>query len=55
MSFTPFIQILTDNKLNTDNFKDWKRKSAIVFSYEKQKFMLDEPCPPEPPHDALNG
>ena len=48
MSPSPLISILTDHKLNEDNFKDWKRNLLIILSCEKHKFVLEEPCPAEP-------
>ena len=52
MSPTPLISILTENKLNGDNYKDWKRNLLIVLSCERHKFVLDEPCPPGPKPDT---
>ena len=48
MSPSPLISILTEHKLNEDNFKEWKRNLLIVLSCEKHKFVLEEPCPAEP-------
>ncbi|MBA0723375.1 hypothetical protein Golax_003957, partial [Gossypium laxum] len=39
---TPLISILTENKLNGDNFQEWKRNLLIVLNCEKHKFVLDE-------------
>ncbi|MBA0765438.1 hypothetical protein Gotri_014635 [Gossypium trilobum] len=47
MSPTPLISILTENKLNGDNFRECKRNLLIVLNCEKQKFILDETCPLE--------
>ncbi|MFQ6629220.1 hypothetical protein Gotur_008299 [Gossypium turneri] len=56
MSLTPLISILTKNKLNGDNFREWKRNLLIVLSCEKHKFILDETCPLEAqPKDLLGG
>ena len=55
MSPSPLISILTENKLNGDNFKEWKRNLLIVLSCEKHRFVLDEPCPPRPGPQALHG
>ncbi|KAK5839429.1 hypothetical protein PVK06_008217 [Gossypium arboreum] len=54
MSPTPLISILTENKLNRDNFQEWKRNLLIVLSCEKHKFVLDETCPPEAHPEARN-
>ncbi|MBA0570498.1 hypothetical protein Golob_004149, partial [Gossypium lobatum] len=35
------ISILTENKLNGDNFQEWKRNLLIVLNCEKHKFILD--------------
>ena len=48
MSPSPLIFILTENKLNGDNFKEWKRNLLIILSCEKHRFVLDEPFPPGP-------
>ncbi|MBA0772204.1 hypothetical protein Gotri_007620 [Gossypium trilobum] len=47
MSPTPLISILTDNKLNGDNFLERKQNLLIVLNCEKHKFILDETCPPK--------
>ena len=55
MSPSPLISILTENKLNGDNFKEWKRNLLIVLSCEKHRFVLDEPCPPRLGPQAQHG
>ncbi|KAK5785304.1 hypothetical protein PVK06_039875 [Gossypium arboreum] len=55
MSQTPFISILTKNKLNGDNFREWKWNLLIVLSCEKHKFVLDETCPLEAQPKARNN
>ena len=52
MSPMPLIPTLIENKLNDDNYKDWKRNLLIVLSCERHKFVLDEPCQPGPLSDA---
>ncbi|XP_012458222.1 uncharacterized protein LOC105779016 [Gossypium raimondii] len=47
MSPTSLIIILTENKLNGDNFREWKQNLLIVLNCEKHKFVLDETCPIE--------
>ncbi|KAH1064014.1 hypothetical protein J1N35_029001 [Gossypium stocksii] len=42
-----FSSIFTENKLNGDNFREWKWNLLIVLNYEKHKFVLDESCPHE--------
>ncbi|KAK5833352.1 hypothetical protein PVK06_017177 [Gossypium arboreum] len=54
MSPTPLIRILTENKLNRDNFQEWKQNLLIVPSCEKQNFVLDETCPPKAQPKARN-
>ena len=41
------LDIIMQNKLTRDNFKDWKRNLMIVLSCEKHKFVLSKKCPPE--------
>ncbi|XP_075515579.1 uncharacterized protein LOC142550225 [Primulina tabacum] len=40
--------ILTNNQLVGENYIDWKRNLLIVLTAEKQKFVLNEPCPSVP-------
>ncbi|MBA0820094.1 hypothetical protein Gohar_021229 [Gossypium harknessii] len=54
MSLTPLISILTENKLNGNKFREWKRNLLIVFSCEKHKFILDETCLTEDQPKARN-
>ncbi|XP_040940684.1 uncharacterized protein [Gossypium hirsutum] len=45
MAPTILLNILTENKLNENNYKEWKRNLIIVLSYEKLKTVLDTKCP----------
>ena len=47
MSFNPLLVILSQNKLISENFTDWKCNLNIVLTSEKHKFVLLEACPPE--------
>ena len=47
----PLLDILLQNKLTGDNFKDWKRNLLIVLSCEKHKFVLTKKCPPKEKED----
>ncbi|XP_024023570.1 uncharacterized protein LOC112092234 [Morus notabilis] len=46
--------ILNKHTLTGENFADWKRNLKIVLTFEKLNFVLNTPCPPEPPVDAPN-
>ncbi|XP_012487918.1 uncharacterized protein LOC105801130 [Gossypium raimondii] len=54
MSLIPPISIITENKLNGDSFREWKRNLLIVLNCKKHKFVIDEPCPPEAQPKARN-
>ncbi|KAK5842207.1 hypothetical protein PVK06_004537 [Gossypium arboreum] len=45
MEPTPLLNILTENKLNRNNYKEWKRNLMIFFSCEKLKTVLNNKCP----------
>ncbi|KAK5819966.1 hypothetical protein PVK06_025004 [Gossypium arboreum] len=45
MTLTPLLNILTENKLNKNNYNKWKRNLIIVLSYEELKTVLDNRCP----------
>ncbi|MBA0810408.1 hypothetical protein Gohar_002410 [Gossypium harknessii] len=47
MSHTSLISIIIENKLNGDNFGEWKQNLLIVIICEKHKVVLDETCPLE--------
>ncbi|KAK5775626.1 hypothetical protein PVK06_043539 [Gossypium arboreum] len=47
MSPTPLISILTKNKLNGDNYREWKQNMLIALNCEKQKLVLEKMCPPK--------
>ncbi|KAK5825315.1 hypothetical protein PVK06_020133 [Gossypium arboreum] len=46
MASTPLLNILTKNKLNENNYKEWKRNLIIIMSCEKLKKILNNKCPP---------
>ncbi|KAH1091595.1 hypothetical protein J1N35_018852 [Gossypium stocksii] len=45
MEPTPLLNTLTENKLNKNNYKEWKMNLIIVLSCEKHKIVLDNKCP----------
>lgn len=38
------INIITENKLKRNNYKNWKLNINIVLSYDKHKSILDTRC-----------
>ncbi|XP_012435442.1 uncharacterized protein LOC105762070 [Gossypium raimondii] len=44
MTPTPLLNIPIKNKLNRNNYKEWKRSLIVVLSYEKVKIVLDSKC-----------
>ncbi|XP_016690877.1 uncharacterized protein [Gossypium hirsutum] len=46
MTPTPLLNILTENKLNENNYKELKKNLIIVLSCEKLKIVLVTKCPP---------
>ena len=44
MSLNPLSTILSSNKLETENYVDWKHNLDIILS--KHKWVLATPCPP---------
>jgi len=54
MSSSALSSILNKHNLTGENFTDWKRNLKIVLTFEKLNFVLNTPCPPEPPVDAPN-
>ncbi|KAH1039767.1 hypothetical protein J1N35_041510 [Gossypium stocksii] len=46
MTPTTLLNILIENKLNMNNYKEWKRNLMIALSCEKLKIDLDNKCPP---------
>ena len=51
-SFNPLSAILNQNKLNGNNYIDWKRNLDIVLTAEGYKFVLTNPKPSEPEPEA---
>ncbi|XP_024024485.1 uncharacterized protein LOC112092468 [Morus notabilis] len=54
MSSSALSSILNKHNLTGENFTDWKRNLKIILTFEKLNFVLNTPCPPEPPVDAPN-
>ncbi|XP_024024943.1 uncharacterized protein LOC112092608 [Morus notabilis] len=52
MSASALSSILNKHTLTGENFTNWKRNLKIVLTFEKLNFILNTPCPPEPPVDA---
>ncbi|KAK5842909.1 hypothetical protein PVK06_005328 [Gossypium arboreum] len=46
MTSTPLLNMLTENKLNENNSKEWKWILIIVLTYRNLKIVLDNKCPP---------
>ena len=44
----PLSVILNQNKLNGQNYVDWKRNLFIVLTAEDYKYVLTMPCPAQP-------
>ena len=51
-SFNPLSVILNQNKLNGQNYVDWKRNLDIVLTAEGYKFILNTTKPQEPDSEA---
>ena len=51
-SFNPLSAILNQNKLNGQNYVDWKRNLDIVLTADGHKFVLTTPKPSEPTPDT---
>jgi hypothetical protein len=45
MSLNPLSTILSSNKLEGDNYVDWKRNLDIVLTIDKHKWVLTTPYP----------
>ncbi|XP_024029850.1 uncharacterized protein LOC112094069 [Morus notabilis] len=54
MSSSALSSTLNKHNLTGENFTDWKRNLKIVLTFEKLNFVLNTPCPPEPPVDPPN-
>ena len=48
----PLATILNHNKLNGDNYVDWKRNLDIMLTMDKHKYVLTTPCPPKPTNES---
>ena len=51
-TFSPLVTILTQNKLNSNNYIEWKHNLDIVLTAEDHIYVLSTPCPTEPPANA---
>ncbi|KAK5785603.1 hypothetical protein PVK06_040205 [Gossypium arboreum] len=54
MTPTPLLNLLTQNKLNRNNYNEWKRNLIIVLSYEKLKIVFNTKFPPATQAEARN-
>ena len=44
MALNPLFTLLTQNKLDSDNYVDWKSNLDIVLTVDKHKWVLFTPC-----------
>ena len=54
MALNPLSTLLTQNKLDGENYVDWKRNLDIVLTADKHKWVLTTPCPAEPIEESTN-
>ena len=54
MALNPLSTILTQNKLDGDNYVDQKCNLDIVLMPDKHKWVLTTPCPDEPTAKSIN-
>ena len=54
MALNPLSTLLTQNKLDSDNYVDWKRNLDIVLATDKYKWLLFTPCPVAPTVESSN-
>ena len=47
-SLSPLTIILSQNKLTGENYIDWKRNLFNILTAKGYKYVLTQPCPPEP-------
>ena len=54
MALNPLSTILTQNKLNGDNYVDRKQNLDMVLMVDKHKWVLITQCPDEPIVESTN-
>ena len=47
-SINPLLIILVKNELTGENYLDWKRNLFNILTTKGSKYVLTQPCPPEP-------
>ncbi|KAH9666169.1 hypothetical protein KPL70_020543 [Citrus sinensis] len=47
-SINPLLLILVKNELTGENYLDWKRNLFNILTTKGSKYVLTQPCPPEP-------
>ncbi|KAH9698363.1 hypothetical protein KPL71_023988 [Citrus sinensis] len=47
-SINPLLIILVKNELTGENYLDWKRNLFNILTAKGSKYVLTQPCPPEP-------
>ncbi|KAH9685593.1 hypothetical protein KPL70_014018 [Citrus sinensis] len=47
-SINPLLFILVKNELTGENYLDWKRNLFNILTAKGSKYVLTQPCPPEP-------
>ena len=52
---SPLITILTNDKLNKDNYVKWKNNMNAIMVYENLKFVLMNESLPMPPANAARN
>ena len=55
IALNPLSTLLTQNKLDSNNYVDWKRNLDIVLTTDKYKWVLFTPCPEAPTKESSNG
>ena len=55
MSLNPLSAILKENKLEGQNYIEWKQNLDIVLTADEYKFVLTTPRPPVPAANASVG
>ena len=54
MALNPLSTLLTQNKLDDNNYVDWKCNLDIVLTTDKHKWVLFTPCPAAPTTEFSN-
>ena len=53
-ALNPLSTLLTQNKLDGENYVNWKRNLDIVLTADKHKWVLTTPCPAQPTEESTN-